>query len=386
MNCSELEDRLVVYHDKYYLVYPTQFSDSLWFGNQLYTFNTPNINTIFACFDSNGHCLWSKPLNSVLSIVDQELRRIDVDTTTGLIYLTGNGASHCGQNIGTNYDLTIYDGDTLWDDAENKNSILACYDTLGNKQWMKYYNGLGNMDCSNVKVLPNNKLAFGGGAYFNDANLGGFHTNLGQLEYAAFFSIYDCGRDAFVMLQTMPSLDRSTALQFATDNNGNLLFVGPMSKHDYVVCGSDTLYSIGDGIGTIFFGRYGWGCDTVAQWPGPPEYTLSLNVNQQDMGTVWGAGTYTGGSSIPIRAVAYTGHSFDHWSDGSTQSSREIYLIPDPSLTAHFVKSQTDPEGIVQPGTPRLVLHPNPTTGLVQILGLDGQSPDVEILDMTGRP
>lgn len=34
----------------------------------------------------------------------------------------------------------------------------------------------------------------------------------------------------------------------------------------------------------------------------------------------------------------------------------------------------------------RLVACPNPTTGQVQILGLNGEAPHVEILDMTGRP
>lgn len=41
--------------------------------------------------------------------------------------------------------------------------------------------------------------------------------------------------------------------------------------------------------------------------------------------------------------------------------------------------------GIAPADSPRLALYPNPASGLVQILGLSGEAPDVEILDMTGR-
>ena len=52
-----------VSRDKYYVLYNNDsYSDSLWFGDQLYVDNTPggNTNTVFACFDSTGHCLWSR--------------------------------------------------------------------------------------------------------------------------------------------------------------------------------------------------------------------------------------------------------------------------------------------------------------------------------------
>ena len=57
-----------VSHDKYYVLYNNDWSsDSLWFGGQLYVDNTPggNTNSVLACFDSTGQCLWSRLLNAI---------------------------------------------------------------------------------------------------------------------------------------------------------------------------------------------------------------------------------------------------------------------------------------------------------------------------------
>ena len=67
----------------------------------------------------------------------------------------------------------------------------------------------------------------------------------------------------------------------------------------------------------------------------------------------------------------------------TSSNTYPILLLSDSSITAHFVKQHT--EGISPAEHPQPVLFPNPATGQVQILGLDGEAPDVEILDMTGR-
>ena len=308
-----------------------------------------------------------------------------IDESTGLIYVMAYGQGY--DPAYPDWPYNIFDGDTLWGADINAHQgldklVLACYDTLGNKQWVKYNRGPGNMYGIGMSLLPGRKLAIGGGINRGDAILEGLHTNLRDDEWASYFAIYDLVKDSFVLLQTVP-IDGgigSYPYTFNTDKDGNLLFAGPIDEGYYVVCGSDTLY--GSSPRThLFYGRYGWPCDSAAHWPGPPQHTLTLNVGQPSMGTVSGAGTYSGGTQVPISATPYPGHAFDHWSDGSSDNPRTILLVSDSTITAHFVKKQ----GIDPAEQPQPALFPNPATGQVQILGLDGEAPDVEIFDMTGR-
>ena len=378
-----------VYHNKYYLLYNNEFlADSLWFGDQLHVDNSSGgaTNTVFACFDSTGQCLWSRLLNAFTKNLYGGASHIAIDESTGLIYVTASGAGY--DPAYPDWDYNTFDGDTLWgaDIIARQGDyklVLACYDTLGNKQWVKYTHGPGNMNCIGMSLLPGRKLAMGGHTD-GDAILDGMHTNLRDVERAAYFAIYDLVIDSFVLLQTVQidGRDGSYPYIFNTDKDGNLLFAGFIDEGNYVICGSDTLYG-SEPKTHVYYGRYGWPCDSAAHWPGPPQHTLTLNVGQPSMGTVSGAGTYSGGTQVPISATPYPGHAFDHWSDGSTDNPRTILLLSDSSITAHFVKQHT--EGISPAEHPQPVLFPNPATGQVQILGLDGEAPDVEIFDMTGR-
>lgn len=380
-----------VSRDKYYVLYNNDWvSDSLWFGDQLHVDNMSGgaTNTVLACFDSTGQCLWSRLLNAFTKNLYYGASHIAIDESTGLIYVTASGAGYDPAYPDWVYNYNTFDGDTLWgaDVIEDRGAfklVLACYDTLGNKQWVKYTHGPGNMNCIGMSLLPGRKLAMGGHTD-GDAILDGMHTNLRDDERAAYFAIYDLVKDSFVLLQTVQidGYDGSYPYIFNTDKDGNLLFAGFIDEGNYVVCGSDTLYG-SEPKTHVYYGRYGWPCDSAAHWPGPPQHTLTLNVGQPSMGTVSGAGTYSGGSQVPISATPYPGHAFDHWSDGSSDNPRTILLLSDSSITAHFVKQHT--EGISPTEHPQPVLFPNPATGQVQILGLDGEAPDVEILDMTGR-
>lgn len=375
-----------VYHDKYYTVFPTSnLMDSCRFGNQQYTGrDTLYANSVFACFDSLGRCLWSRLLNSILHPVSDQ-SRIAIDTSTDMIYLVSEEASF---QPSTNLYLGIFDGDTIWGVSNTcARLVLACYDTLGNKLWMKYSRDSGEIRSRNIVCLPDHKLAFGGGANYYDAVFEGFHTNAldGLDSFASYLSIYDCVKDSVVMLQVnRRQRYASPRMHYATDRNGNLYFASQLERDprgNYVVCGNDTIRLLGRGASTIVYGRYGWGCDTVAHWPGPPQYTLTLNANQDDMGFVTGAGIYSGGSRVPISATPYPGHTFDRWSDGTSINPRTVILDTDSTITAHFVKTQ----GIAPADHPHMALYPNPATGKVQILGLAGEAQYVEILDMTGR-
>ncbi len=65
-------------------------------------------------------------------------------------------------------------------------------------------------------------------------------------------------------------------------------------------------------------------------------YTVTLDVNDSDMGYVSGAGSYKQGEKITISATAYDGYQFVEWSDGNTDNPRQITLTQDITLTAIF--------------------------------------------------
>ena len=65
-------------------------------------------------------------------------------------------------------------------------------------------------------------------------------------------------------------------------------------------------------------------------------YTVSLAVNNETMGTVSGANNYVKGETVTISATANTGYHFVNWSDGDTNTSRNIIVVSDTTLTANF--------------------------------------------------
>ena len=64
--------------------------------------------------------------------------------------------------------------------------------------------------------------------------------------------------------------------------------------------------------------------------------TVTLQVNDNTMGSVTGAGTYVNNTVVQISAKNKTHYHFTHWNDGITTNPRNIYLVSDTSLTAEF--------------------------------------------------
>lgn len=67
-------------------------------------------------------------------------------------------------------------------------------------------------------------------------------------------------------------------------------------------------------------------------------YSVALNVEPSDGGTVTGAGTYESGTSVTIKATPNKHYKFVSWSDGDTNAERTITVDSDISLTAYFEK------------------------------------------------
>ena len=64
--------------------------------------------------------------------------------------------------------------------------------------------------------------------------------------------------------------------------------------------------------------------------------TVSLDVNDNALGTVEGAGEYVDGSLITIVATPAEGYKFVQWNDGNTENPRTITVDSDVNYTATF--------------------------------------------------
>ena len=67
--------------------------------------------------------------------------------------------------------------------------------------------------------------------------------------------------------------------------------------------------------------------------------TLSLFVNNNEMGKVSGAGQYSEGEIVDIQAYANYGYHFVQWSDGNTNNPRSIVFMHDTTFTAEFARN-----------------------------------------------
>ena len=71
-----------------------------------------------------------------------------------------------------------------------------------------------------------------------------------------------------------------------------------------------------------------------------PSYTIAVNANPTDGGTVTGGGEYTSGQSCTVAATANTGYTFTNWTEGgnvaSTNASYTFNVTGNRTLVANF--------------------------------------------------
>ena len=77
--------------------------------------------------------------------------------------------------------------------------------------------------------------------------------------------------------------------------------------------------------------------EMVANFDGP-FCELILNTNDENKGTVSGAGFYTQGQTVTIEATPKDGYKLLYWSDRSTENPRNITMTKKEALSAYFVK------------------------------------------------
>ena len=74
------------------------------------------------------------------------------------------------------------------------------------------------------------------------------------------------------------------------------------------------------------------------------KYTMIANTNDENKGTVTGAGEYKVGETATLTATAKEGYKLLYWSDRSTENPRNITMTKNEALSAYFVK-----EYVVEP-------------------------------------
>ena len=70
----------------------------------------------------------------------------------------------------------------------------------------------------------------------------------------------------------------------------------------------------------------------------PIQYTLIAPTNDENKGTVTGAGTYSYGTEVTLTATPKVGYKLLYWSDRSTENPRTITMNKNEALSAYFVK------------------------------------------------
>lgn len=82
-----------------------------------------------------------------------------------------------------------------------------------------------------------------------------------------------------------------------------------------------------------------------------PVYTLTVEANNDDWGTVSGGGEYPLGDTATIEAFPNMGCEFLYWSDSITDNPRDIIVMQDSTFIAHFrqidyfIETLVSPEG-----------------------------------------
>ena len=105
----------------------------------------------------------------------------------------------------------------------------------------------------------------------------------------------------------------------------------------------------------------------------PVQYTLIAPTNDENKGTVTGAGTYAHGTEVTLTATPKEGHKLLYWSDRSTENPRTITMTKNEAISAYFVKEYTEEPTFKIEKMWENTNVPASTTNGYQAVGWDGK-------------
>ena len=123
----------------------------------------------------------------------------------------------------------------------------------------------------------------------------------------------------------------------------------------------------------------------VAHFVKKGTYLVSVNVNNEEYGSVTGGGVYEENTTATLNATAHTGYRFVNWTkDGVelfTDNPYSFIVTEDIELVANFEEEV----GIENFELSTLKIYPNPTTGMLRIENSGLKIESVAIYDVFGK-
>lgn len=144
--------------------------------------------------------------------------------------------------------------------------------------------------------------------------------------------IYSVSKDA----DGKPVLTKETTINTAVVG-GNL--------NDFAWDYANNIYVVGNNGELLQVYTLPHSSDDVVATPAASKYTFSIgkytmiaNTNDENKGTVTGAGEYKVGETATLTATAKEGYKLLYWSDRSTENPRTIIMNKNEAISAYFVK------------------------------------------------
>lgn len=122
-----------------------------------------------------------------------------------------------------------------------------------------------------------------------------------------------------------------------------------LNKNEFAVDYADNLYVVGNSNEKIiayalpYSGTVSTPCASKYAFI-IGKYTMTVNTNDENKGTVSGGGEYLEGDVVTLTAMPKPGYKLLYWSDRSTENPRNITMTKNEALSAYFVK-----EYVVEP-------------------------------------
>lgn len=120
--------------------------------------------------------------------------------------------------------------------------------------------------------------------------------------------------------------------------------------------------------------------DDVVATPAASKYTFSIgkytmiaNTNDENKGTVTGAGEYKVGETATLTATAKEGYKLLYWSDRSTENPRTITMNKNEAISAYFVKDYDEEQTFTITKVWENLDAPASTDNGYQAVGWDGK-------------
>ncbi|MCR4812412.1 MAG: leucine-rich repeat protein [Bacteroidales bacterium] len=181
-------------------------------------------------------------------------------------------------------------------------------------------------------------------SYYTSAQGWSSFTNFIEGSAATFSAVSNDNTMGTVQVLTMPTCTNPQAVVYAVANSGYQFdhWSDNSTSNPYSLTVNEDMEL------TAYFSPIGSQPTTY--------YTITVSVNDAEMGTATGGGSFAEGSATTITATANSGYHFVQWQDGNTEASRSITVTSNATYTAYFAANGANEYTIT-------VIAQNPTMG-----------------------